>query len=415
MAFDLLVRAFFSDAGLSAGLQKANAGLNQLAKSGPGARSGLRAVEIGARQLAFQAAGLSGGLGNLSRGLLMFSGGSALMLGVVAGVGAVAFAYNALTKESREASKAQQELHESLIRTARARAEGLLPGSVRIGRDIATARAELADLNRQRSARVAALGDVFLARGFNTLDEAIAADSQLAKIDEQRAALSLTLAQNRAAETDALKQQNAEQEKLAKKERERIAALVHLSTFARVTPPTETGAGPGVSNQLVEAAMRGGPSLAMRGVGGETAPGAFRAELKGFSVELAAQIAGALGQALVAIQAGGVGGALAGGGAILGGLSGIQGLGGLGPFGLVASALGGVFSLFDNSEDRRHRQLMEETRRIRQNTEARGEPRNISLTLLLNGREVSAAVVEDLIYEVGRMERRDATPRLPPR
>jgi hypothetical protein len=37
----------------------------------------------------------------------------------------------------------------------------------------------------------------------------------------------------------------------------------------------------------------------------------------------------------------------------------------------------------------------------------------MSVTIMLNGKEVSGALVDDVIYQINRMSRRDATPRLP--
>ena len=116
MALDVLTRFVFADSGLSAGLNKANAEIARVAASSPNARRGLQAIEIGARQLAFSATGLTGPLGQVARGILTFSGGSALMLGAVAGIGAVAGAYHLLTARSKELAAEHKRL-EATYRT----------------------------------------------------------------------------------------------------------------------------------------------------------------------------------------------------------------------------------------------------------------------------------------------------------
>jgi hypothetical protein len=118
---------------------------------------------------------------------------------------------------------------------------------------------------------------------------------------------------------------------------------------------------------------------------------------------------------------GGVGGALGGLGGLttaLSGMTGIVGKAAAGPLGWAGfglSAIGGIFSLFDKSEDRRQREMMEELRRIRENTDRRGRPDLTSVSIFLNGREISGALAEDVLYQIRRLERRDAVPRLPPR
>lgn len=113
MAFDALVRFFFTDSGLSAGLAKANAALAQVGRSGPGARAGLRAAEQGMRALAFEAAGLGGPMGRISAGLLQLGGGSALVLGAVAGIGAVAGAYKLAAQSGDELRETNERLNQS--------------------------------------------------------------------------------------------------------------------------------------------------------------------------------------------------------------------------------------------------------------------------------------------------------------
>lgn len=442
--FDVVVRTFFSDNGLSAGLAKANAGLNQLGKSGPGARSGLRAVEIGARQLAFSAAGLTGGIGHLARGLLMFGGGSALMLGAVAGVGALAFAYRAFTKDAREAEAAQKKLSEEIDRALQAaRASRIAPLQAaetvqqqgrgrlqRVGLELIEARRQLSLMRDDPS------GDPVAIAEQETKVNALLAKRTV--LMNQLHAAGANIADEAKKEADARRRAAEEAHKL------RLELMQLRSVDARITAefwgtigrragftpaafgtlspesndPLRSGRGTTFGQGLQLDPLFQGQVFGRRAPAPRFVPD--DAGLKRDWLKVGQIMAQSFMQAVIAFRSGGTGGVLGGFGALAAGGSQIEGIskglaGGLGIAGFGLSLVGGLFSLFDNSEDRRHRQLMEETRRIRQNTEARGEPRNISLTLLLNGKEVSAAVVEDLIYEVGRMERRDATPRLPPR
>src|SRR6185436_2422437 len=82
-----------------------------------GAIGSTRAMSImknGMVGLAAQATGVAGPVGKLAQGLLMFGGGSGLVLGVAAGVGVIAMAYQALTKDAKEAEKANNDLLTSL-------------------------------------------------------------------------------------------------------------------------------------------------------------------------------------------------------------------------------------------------------------------------------------------------------------
>src|SRR5262245_37557597 len=114
---DLLFRSLFTDSGISAGLAKLNADLTRLGTTGPAARQGLRGMQQGMRALAFEAAGVGGPLGKVTQGLLMFGGGSALVLGAAAGIGLVAAAYKGFTADARAAEKAQADFVESLKKT----------------------------------------------------------------------------------------------------------------------------------------------------------------------------------------------------------------------------------------------------------------------------------------------------------
>src|SRR5438034_4917536 len=138
MAFDVVVRSFWTDSGLSAGLASANEKLRLLGRSGPNAATGLRSVEMGARMLAFQAVGLPGPLGRVAGGMLQLSGGSALMLAVVAGLGLAGAAIRDLTQDARENAAAQDAMIQKL-------------GQLGPHGEAAAARIRLAELERQRN------------------------------------------------------------------------------------------------------------------------------------------------------------------------------------------------------------------------------------------------------------------------
>lgn len=87
--------------------------------------------------LALQATGTAGPLGKLSQALLLFAGGSALVLGVAAGIGAIALVYRDLTRDTRQAEQAQKDLIQQLQ-------------SVGIHAQLTAARIELGKLQAER-------------------------------------------------------------------------------------------------------------------------------------------------------------------------------------------------------------------------------------------------------------------------
>ncbi len=127
---------------------------------------------------------------------------------------------------------------------------------------------------------------------------------------------------------------------------------------------------------------------------------------------LAAEAVALLG----ALKQGGVAGILGGLGGIASDLGGIKGagLGALGPIGIGLSVASGLFGMFDHSAERRHRESLAELTRIRQNTDKRGQPDHISVTVLVNGKEVTGAILQDVMYGIRRAERTNAVPVLPP-
>lgn len=97
--------------------------------------------------LATQATGTVGPIGKLAQGLLMFGGGSGLVLGVAAGIGAIALAYNAFTRDAREAKEANDEFMLSLAKV------GPHARAVIERNKLATLEGDLAKLERDVAAR----------------------------------------------------------------------------------------------------------------------------------------------------------------------------------------------------------------------------------------------------------------------
>lgn len=376
-SWDIIVRAFFADGGLSAGLAKANAQLDLVRKTGPGARAGLKAVEIGARQLAFEAAGLTGGIGQLARGLLQFGGGSALMLAAVAGIGAVAFAYRALTKDSREAAEQQKKLREELHRVAEAAREARLPGTERIAGQQGSRQARFAELNAQINDQLALIRSQVGPQRFDheteeqALQRLIAGNKELNNLYSERRKLGQDIRSETVSSADAAKKEADELARAAEEARRlKLEAIQFLQAqiqlekggVFRALPISFTAPGFGAGG------LAPGPSVTTFGnirsnvprfVPGETPkpPSHLMEDLR------AAQM---MAMSLMMMRGGGVGGALGGIGGILGGAAGFKGLGMLGPIGFGLSALGSVFSIFDRSEERRHRELIRSIERIGQ-------------------------------------------------
>src|SRR5262245_29091835 len=113
MAFDVLVRALFTDSGAAAGIAKLNAQLHEVTQAAPGGARGLRLFEGGLQTLAAQAIGIEGPIGRVAEGLLRFGGGSALVLGATAGIGAIAGAYKLANAEAEHLADTNEKLNQS--------------------------------------------------------------------------------------------------------------------------------------------------------------------------------------------------------------------------------------------------------------------------------------------------------------
>lgn len=96
------------------GMSRARGSLDNLSITSGRSHRAMNVLKSGMVGLATQATGTAGPVGKLAQGLLMFGGGSTLILAVAAGIGALAIAYQSLTAESRAAEKATNDLIASL-------------------------------------------------------------------------------------------------------------------------------------------------------------------------------------------------------------------------------------------------------------------------------------------------------------
>lgn len=103
--------------------------------------------------MAFQAAGVPGPLGKISESMLMFAGGSALVMGVVAGLGLIATAFNKMGEAAEKAEEVARNAAAMFIKHIGAiRGMGEDQRFGIIGR-LATLRAELERLQDERVAQ----------------------------------------------------------------------------------------------------------------------------------------------------------------------------------------------------------------------------------------------------------------------
>jgi hypothetical protein len=434
---------------------------NRLVTSTAGARRGLNLMENGLRTLAFQAAGVPGPVGKIASGFGLLGAGSLIVTGVVAGVGAVALGYRFLTRDAREASAAADKLTDSLKKQT-------LGGQFRaIGANLTEAGQGVADAQFRASASGSPIWEwIAMIRSGALEDAGEKAVAAVMAVREAREQAGKDAIKSMQREADLIGVTTAEAARLKagwlglteaetanyiaaatrlerRKEENRVLLIQRdlLDEIGRISKEvSDFGAfvAPDLAGLKLpdiladESARQAGLRVAeIEKQGGEFAFGLnedffdqVQLDVNNAIESLEEAGGGAKKFGLIAAQSlaflgaaqqGGAGGILAAGGGLLSGLSELKGLEGLGTIGIVATALGGVFGLFDRSAAQRHRELMEETRRIRENTEKRGQPDHISVTVSLNGKELSGALVEDVLYLTRRLERRDATPRLPSR
>lgn len=487
MSFDVLVRALFSDSGVSAGLAKANASIKQLEASTPGGARGLLAVERGLSTLAAEAVGVQGPIGRVAEGLLRFGGGTTLVLGAVAGIGLIAEAYKLSGAEAERLTqthdklaasydkiltrgKAQvQALDEARSAVAAARAEverlsasqvnPLLAGAVAGGvlpmasggtaserasaqenlnlalrnlgqlqRDAVRAQDEfVASTKREGEALSAAnvIRERAIAVGRTEHETLIAVTRVTAEATAATKGLDAAHTAAFVANQIRIAQQKEENETLLAQRNllEEIASISGEVNRFLASPQglsTIQGIGiPSLKDVLLGPDFRKHPSALdearldadvffRRGI---TKADSLRTkeqieavsrDRKGpdFSAISASSLA-----LLGAVNQGGMGGVLSAGGGLLSSLSSAKGLAGLSPWGIGLTALGGVFSLFDNSEERRHKEMMAQLRKIEQAAVA--GPTKVQPIIVSSSRADAAAAA----YETGRLYDRDAIPR----
>ncbi|HWP38949.1 MAG TPA: hypothetical protein VNL18_15490 [Gemmatimonadales bacterium] len=443
MAFDILVRALFSDQGLSVGLAKANAALNQIGRSSPQARAGLRAVEQGARMLAFQAAGLSGGLGQVARGLLLLGGGSALVLGAVAGIGLISAAYKFFRRDAEAAKKAEKEFREELHRTAEAERQRQTPRSLQIGRTAERAREEFEALTRQIEERRAALRRALTPSAVpdrqarllgaagagltpEQIEETIARDAKLNALYRERRQIGIELTLNRQAATRAAEEETRELREALRVERERIMLgraafrrgelpafpLVATVTQAPISPERQRAAEVEAGVFLPDLRVPPMRALERRAREAEEAlavrRGAIIEEMQRPEGGFGSAQAMALMNAVLLARGGGLGGALQGAGGLLATLQGVNPLIGAG-VSLLGTLIGG---------GRRERQIIDVRveefgpRADEQLKRTRGDPDQFRIQVVLpDGRIVAEYAAEDILYRTSRLTAQDARPR----
>jgi len=132
--------------GFQAGMQQAQGSLQGFTRTGADAGRGMHMVRGAMVALAAEATGTAGPLAHLSSGLLLFGGGSTVLIAIAAGVAAIGAAIHALGAESREAAKQTEQLLKTLTAIGpigAARAE-----IMRITSALADAQARLAALQR---------------------------------------------------------------------------------------------------------------------------------------------------------------------------------------------------------------------------------------------------------------------------
>lgn len=483
MSWDIIAKALFVDNGAAAGLAKFNSEIHEVTKAAPGGARGLRTFEAGLQSLAAEAVGLQGPMGKIAEGILRFGGGSTLVLGVAAGIGLIAGAYQLFTADARAAQKAQEDFVKSLastpqgtalakridVQTAQDKVTELEDLKARVGG--AFTDLEEAKLERARRALTTAQNASAKAQGAveQPGDRAVAAIQQQAKALEVSAAIreqSLAIGRDEAttlrlvaaataevtaqtlhldaAQTAAFVAGSVrlarmqEENRVLEAQRNLLTEIEQIGVgvaaffaqpfqqdiIAGIKVPTlgELQAGEGTRQAGLTTAEleKQGSQFAFENFDQNFFDGIQAGVTKALETTPregkvdAGRIAADSIALLGALKQGGAVGILGATGAAASELSGIKSLKGLEPIGIGLSVASGIFSLFDHSAERRQREQMAELTRIRQNTDKRGQPDHISVTVLVNGKEVTGAILQEVMYGIRRAERTNAVPVLPP-
>lgn len=321
--------------------------LNRWNSATGSARRGTQLMRVGFEQLAMKATGLTGPLGKVVTSLGLMGAGGPVTLGVLAGVGAIALVYQGMTRDAREAQKATDDLIASLDKMG-AHAQ-VLAARIKLGR------AQTATGEGQGAGGV---GSQFLSDISGGLFGVSGPEqSERRKRAVAAAQNELAAAQQHAANVEAAAQRrrNAELQKQAEitervrrvnedLARLRLGPLTQSElTLHRLTPgaqiPIRFGGRVVDPRNLPEATQR------------TTAPAPDRFKM---TPEFAIMSSMAL---LQGAQGGPAGlfGAAAGPLAMINPLA-----------GAISAGIGGIFSLFDNAEERRHRQLVDTIKKLGQ-------------------------------------------------
>lgn len=401
------MRGLYTDSGVGAGLARLNAGIKDVEKASLGGSRAVNAVERGLVSLASQAAGITGPLGRIAEGLLKFGGGSALILGAAVGVGVIATAINAFEKDARDARQATEDLVTSIDKLGThavlvgARIKlGLAQGDVGKGQGVTGVLSQfLSDMTGGLLGVSGPEQSERRLRAVSAGQNAVATATQGVAEEAARAAKPLRELWE---EIDRINDEVAQAIRTIPFFQETIAGI-HVPTLGEIQEQergrqVELAATKKAVDQISFNLIGAGHGFATPAVGPARKPGE--------KLDAAAIAAASLGT-LGAVSQGGAGGILTAGGGLLTSL-------GLGVPGIVATTVGGLFNLFDHSQERRWRAEMDELRRIRENTDKRGQPDHINVQVFVNGKEVSGAILQDVMYGIRRAERRNAVPVLPP-
>jgi hypothetical protein len=413
-------------AGASTGFGKMVFAHGNLIASSEGARRGVNLIEHGLQTLTTQAIGVPGPIGKIAQGFGLLGAGSLLVTGVLAGVGAVALEYRILTRDAREAGEAADKLTESLKNQTRAgQLRELGAGLTRAQQGIDRG-PSIFGLFRDDPVRPGEVGDPILhvmqmlqrAALENAGEKAVAA---VMALRDARAQSHTELIKGLEREGDLIGATAAEAARLRaswlglteaetanyvaaatrlerRKEENRLLGLQRdlIQQIADISREVDAGARgldlSGLKRPDIfadEAARQASLQVAdIEKQGGQFAfenfnqdffdqvQGDVSAAIDSFekagakAKDLGTIIVQSFFQATQAIATGTPAGIFGGAGAILGGASHLEGLskataGGLGIAGLVASGLGSLFSLFDHSAERRHREMLQAMRDLR--------------------------------------------------
>jgi hypothetical protein len=428
--------------------ERARGAVTGLGTAALGGARGTSIMRTALTGLAIQATGTSGPVGRLASGLLLFAGGSGLVLGVAAGIGIIATAYQLLTRETREATAAQEKLREKLAASAEARRTARTPETEQIALEQEQRRTRFAELNtliadRQRFLR-SIVPNVRRTADAETEQQALArllaGDQKLNALYAERRLLGRDLVSDGVSAADAAKKEADERTRSADEARRLKLELLEIAAGAQSIARTsirgglsfltdETGV-PFVSQEsLLRGRRRAGvftpPEFGAGGLGPSVAPLTFaniRRNVPRFvapdtggrgvdSLEIAQLVAASLLSAAHG-GAGGILGAVGGLASGLRGLSGIVGTAAVGPLGWIGLGSSLLSSLFGGLFGGHRGVTIEEfsERALAQQRQAREGLDRFTLQIISAS---TGELLEEIQYELGRRSRLDRVVRVP--